>query len=446
MNSARSWLVFAGGAFAYFVAVLQRTSFGVAGVEATERFEVTAAVISTIAVVQILVYALLQIPVGVLADRIGAPVLIVVGAAVMALGQGLLAIADGFGLAVIARVLVGMGDAATFVSVLRLLPAWFSGRILPQLGQWVGVTGQFGQIVSAFPFALLLHLGGWTPAFLVAAGASVLAALVALVLVRRGTVLVTTGELRAIDPAELGLRASLRRAGTRLGFWAHLLAGTLPAMLGILWGYPFLTAGLGYDPGTASGVFSLMVAGSLVAGPIIGLLMARYPMRRSDLSLAITWPVFVVWAVVLAWQPEPPIWLVSVFFFGVGVCGPASLIGLDVARSDNPAHAHGSATGVANTGGFVGGFVGMLLVGGMLDLVDEVRVASGEPSELYSLVGFRFAFLTVFLVAIVGTVGVLRTRGRARRRLAAEQGINIAPLWVALFSARGGRRPPRVRE
>ncbi len=446
MNSARSWLVFAGAAFAYLVAVMQRTSFGVAGVEATDRFEVNAAVISTVAVVQIVVYAVLQIPVGVLADRIGAPVLIVTGAVVMAAGQGLLAIADGVGLAILARVLVGMGDAATFVSVLRLLPAWFEGRILPQLAQWVGMTGQFGQIVSAFPLALLLHLAGWTPTFLAAAGAGVLSALVALAVVRRGARLATTAEISVIDPRELGLRASLRRPGTRIGFWAHLLGGTLPSMLGILWGYPFLTAGLGYDAATASGVFSLMVVGTLVSGPAIGLLVARHPLRRSDLVLALTWSVFLIWAVVLVWQPVPPVWLVSVFFLGVGVCGPASLIGLDVARSENPSHAHGSATGIANSGGFVGGFVSMLLVGGVLDLVDEVRMASGLPSQLYSLDGFRIAFLTVFAVALVGTIGVLWTRTGARRRLAEEEGIEIAPLWVALFRARGGRRPPRVRE
>lgn len=446
MNSARSWLVFAGAAFAYLVAVMQRTSFGIAGVDATERFASNAAMISTIAVVQIVVYAALQIPVGVLADRVGAPVLIVAGAIVMAAGQGVLAIAGDVGTALVARVLVGVGDAATFVCVIRLLPGWFRGPILPQLSQWVGMTGQLGQIASVFPFALLLHLRGWTPAFLVACGAGVLAAVAAALLVRSGAVSVSTAEIRTIDPAERGLRASLRRSGTQLGFWAHLVAGTAPTALGILWGYPFLTAGLGYDPGTASGIFALTVVGTLVSGPIVGLLIARHPLRRSDLVLFITGATFTIWTVVLAWSPAPPIWLVALLFLAVGVCSPASLIGLDVARSHNPTHAHGSATGVANTGGFVGGFLAMLLVGVVLDIVDEVRVASGAASELYGLDGFRVAFLSVYLVVAVGTVGVLVSRRRTRRRLAEEEGINIAPLWVALFGARGGRRRPRVRE
>ncbi|PZQ91489.1 MAG: MFS transporter [Leifsonia xyli] len=446
MNSARSWVVFAAAAFAYLVAVMQRTSFGVAGVDATDRFAVNAAIISTIAVVQIVVYAVLQIPVGLLLDRVGAPPLIVVGAVVMAVGQGLLAISDGVGLALVARVLVGMGDAATFVSVIRLLPGWFDGRIVPQLMQWVGMTGQLGQIVAAFPFALLLHSFGWTPAFLAGAAGGVLAAGVALALVRRGSDRLTTAEISTINPAERGLRASLGRPGTQLAFWAHLLAGTVPTMLGIMWGYPFLTAGLGYDPGTASGIFVLIVVGTLVSGPIIGLLVARHPSRRSDLVLGVTWGTFAIWSLVLLWQPVPPLWLVAVFFFSVGMCGPASLIGLDLARSLNPRHAHGSATGVANSGGFIGGFVAMLLVGVVLDVVDEVRVAGGAASDLYSLEGFRIAFLAVYLIAVVGTVGLLWKRAHTRRRLFEEEGISIAPLWVGLFRARGRKRPPRVRE
>src|SRR6185437_13366270 len=90
------------------------------------------------------------------------------------------------GFVIFARVLVGMGDAATFVSVIRMLPNWFGGRVLPQLSQWVGIIGQFGQVISAVPFALLIHSLGWQPGLLIASGASVVASAVALALVRRG--------------------------------------------------------------------------------------------------------------------------------------------------------------------------------------------------------------------------------------------------------------------
>lgn len=87
MNSRRSWLMFGVAITAYLVAVLQRSSLGVAAVEATERFGVAAAALSLLAVVQIIVYAVLQIPVGVMIDRVGPRALLATGAALMLLGQ-----------------------------------------------------------------------------------------------------------------------------------------------------------------------------------------------------------------------------------------------------------------------------------------------------------------------------------------------------------------------
>ncbi len=289
MNSARSWLVFAGAVFAYLIGVTQRTSFGVVSVDATERFHVNAVAVSSVAVVQIIVYAALQIPVGILVDKVGSRTLIVAGAVVMAAGQIVLAFSPNLGVAIAGRVLVGVGDAATFVSVIRLLPNWFGGRILPQLSQWVGTIGQFGQIISAVPFAVLLHLLGWQTGLLIASGASVVAAAVALALVQRGEPPQATGPLPTSGPLAQ-LAASLRRPGTQLGFWAHLVGGTVPNMMSIMWGYPFLTAGLGYDVPTAATVFSMLVVGNVVAGPAIGYLVARFRCVEATSSWSLSAP------------------------------------------------------------------------------------------------------------------------------------------------------------
>ena len=87
MTAPRAWLVWSIGIFAYLVAVTQRTSFGVVGLEATERFHATASAISFFTVLQLLVYAALQIPVGVLVDRFGSRAMIAGGALLMGLGQ-----------------------------------------------------------------------------------------------------------------------------------------------------------------------------------------------------------------------------------------------------------------------------------------------------------------------------------------------------------------------
>lgn len=430
----------AAGTLTYLIAVTQRTTFGIAGVEATERFDVSAAAVSSIAVLQVAVYAAMQIPVGILVDRYGSTPLIIVGALVMGTGQLLLALSPVLAAAIAGRVLVGVGDALTFVSVIRLLPFWFRGPILPQLSQWVGMVGQFGQIVSALPFAFLLHGFGWTPAFLIAAGGSLLAAGIALALVRPGQPPPDTGSI-AIVGIGPRLRAALRRPGTQLGFWVHLVAGTGPTAIGIMWGYPLLTAALGYRPELAAGLMSLLVIGGLVAGPIIGLAISRHPLRRTTLVLGIMLLVGLGTVVMIAWPGRPPILAVAAFLFLVGTAGPGSLVGFDVARTFNPSHALGSASGIVNVGGFLGGFVSMFLIGLVLDGVDAARVAGGAASDLYAFDSFRLALLVPIAVCIAGSVGLLVARRRTRRVLYHEQGIAVAPLWVALFRRRRRTRP-----
>ena len=90
----RAMLVWLTGLVAYTVGVLHRTSLGVSGLDAAERFGVSASVLASFAVLQLLVYAALQIPVGVLVDRLGPRRLVVAGALLMAAGQLVLAIAD----------------------------------------------------------------------------------------------------------------------------------------------------------------------------------------------------------------------------------------------------------------------------------------------------------------------------------------------------------------
>ena len=83
----RAWLILALGIAAYAVSVFHRASLGVAGVEAQRRFGISAAVLSLFSVLQLAVYAGLQVPVGVMLDRFGSRRLIATGAGLMSAGQ-----------------------------------------------------------------------------------------------------------------------------------------------------------------------------------------------------------------------------------------------------------------------------------------------------------------------------------------------------------------------
>jgi MFS family permease len=422
--------VWAVGLSAYVVGVLHRTSLGVAGLDAQDRFGVGAGALASFAVLQLLVYAGLQIPVGLLLDRFGSLRLVVSGALVMASGQVLMAFSDHIAGAVIARILVGAGDAMTFISVLRLVAQWFPPRRVPVVTQLTGITGQLGQVLSAVPLAALLAGPGWTPAFVSAAGAGVFVAMVALVALRDTPQRrVNSGPAVTFRRLARDLSGAWRHPGTRLGVWSHFTTQFTGTVFALMWGFPFLIAGEGLPRETASALLTVFVLVGMAAGPLIGVLVQRHPMRRSWLVLGVVGVNAIGWGLVIAWPGRAPLAILVLLVLALGLGGPGSMIGFDLARTFNPPSRLGTATGMVNVGGFVASLVTILLVGLVLD------ARTGGRAN-YDIGDFKVAMSVQYLVGAVGLVGILRTRRLARRRLA-EEGIVVRPIREVLAEWRG---------
>ncbi|MEU4366250.1 MFS transporter [Micromonospora chersina] len=408
-------LVFAVAVTAYVAAVFHRSSLGVTGVDAADRFHINAAALATFSVAQLAVYAAMQIPVGVLLDRYGSRRLLLAGGALMVAGQLCFAVATDVRLAVAARVLVGLGDAMTFISVLRIVAFWFPGRRNPLLVQLTGTVGQLGAVLGAVPLVALLHHAGWTPAFLTAAALGATVLLLVLVAVRDTPHAEHTS---ALAPDLAAVRRQLADAwaqpGTRLGLWTHFVTQFSGSVFALLWGYPFLVQGQGFAPTAAAALLTLMTVVTLVCGPVVAHLCARHPFHRSVVVFAITAATAAVWAVVLAWPGRAPHGLLVALVVVLAVNGPGSVIGFDYARTFNPVHRIGSATGIVNVGGFVASILLILAVGVVLDL------ATPAGRSTPPLSAFRWAFAVQYLLWGLGAVQVLRYRNAARRRHAAE--------------------------
>ena len=428
--SRRAYLVWAAALAAYAVAVLHRSSFGVVGVEAVSRFDVGAAALSAFVVVQVAVYAALQVPMGVLLDHFGSRALITTGALLMATGQLLLGVADDIPMAFVARALIGAGDAATFISVIRLVVEWFPLHRIPLYTQVTGLLGQIGQLAAAVPLVLVLHLAGWTSAFVGLAAVGVLAALLAWTGVRDHP----PGRERAGTPAGLvaPLRATARTPGSWLGFWSHSVSQFSLTVFALLWGFPFLTVAQGLTPAQAGGLLSISVVASMVSGPVIGILTARHPLRRSWIVLAAAIATAAAWAAVLVPTDRSPVWLLTVLVVVLGVGGSVGLVGMDFARTFNPAERLGTATGLVNVGGFSAAVLSILAVGVVLDLAVD-----GGAAPL-SLEAFRPAFAVLVVPWLVAVVGIVVSRRSTRRAMRAD-GVVVPPLRDALARRRGGR-------
>ena len=419
----RPLLVWGVGVFAYVVAVFHRSSLGVAGLAAAHRFGVGPSVLALFSVAQLAMYAMMQIPVGVLLDRFGSRRMLMAGGALMAVGQLAFALVGDVRLAIGARVLIGMGDAMTFISVLRLVAMWFPPGRNPVLVQLTGVLGQVGALASAAPLVVLLRDAGWPATFLGAAGLSVVAIALVASALRDAPVGVEAPRpaqsMRAVGAA---LRASWARPGTRLGLWTHFVTSFSGAVFALLWGYPFLTEGEGLRPATAALLLSTLTVAGIVIAPLVGHFCGRLPYHRSALVLAIAGSSAAVWGAVLLWPGRAPMWLLATLVVVLAVNGPGSMIGFDYARSFNPAGRLGGATGIVNVGGFCASILMIIGIGVLL----EVLTPDGAAHP--SLGAFRWAFALQYALWLLGAVQVIRYRNAARRELASRHPEQLAAL------------------
>jgi MFS family permease len=430
--TARAYLVWGVALAAYAVAVFHRASLGVAAVDAQERFSAGASAISLFLVLQLAVYAALQVPVGVALDRFGSRRMILAGAVTMAAGQLVLALATDVPTAVAARVLVGAGDAMTFISVLRVIGLWFPGGTVPLITQLTGILGQLGSIAAAYPLVALLHATSWRTTFTGAAATGVLVAVLVLVALRDAPAGTVRPAPAGMAQMRRGLADTWREPGTRIGLYTHLVTQFSGTVFALLWGYPFLVVGEGRSPATAAGLLTLLVVVGMAIGPVLGRLCGRWPLRRSVLVFTILAATVAAWTVVLLWPGPAPLPLLIVLVVVLGTNGPGSMIGFDYARTWNPAERLGSASGVVNVGGFVASLLTILAVGAVLDLLTP-----GGATD-YDLDAFRAAFAVQYVFWAVGLVGVLRHRRQLRARLARD-GVVLAPLHVAVGARlRGG--------
>lgn len=400
----RPWIVWGTGLLSYLVAVLDRTTFGVSGLDAAERFHAGPGMLSSFVILQLIVYAAMQIPAGVLLDRFGPRAMIATGVALLSAAQLTLSLTHSLPTAVGAYGVVGLGDAFVFISVIRLLPNWFAPQRVPLLTQLTGICGQFGQFLSAVPFlAILLH-GGWTAAYLSAAGLGLFAVALTLAVVRDAPAgAPATVQPRTFRDAFGEVKTVWSRPGTKVGFFTHMGTPFSISVFALMWGVPYLTAAQGLSRGVAGASLTLSVVTFVVVGLLVGTVSARRPQHRSGIALTMMALTAFIWTVLLALPHPAPHWLLVVLILVISSGQPVSILAFDFARSYNPPATLGTAQGMVNTGGFIATLLVMQVMGVV------IAMAGG-----YSFAAFRLAWTVQYVVWAVAAVGVVINARKAR--------------------------------
>ena len=413
-NSSYRWLVLAATLFTYFLIVIQRTAPGLITDQLMHDFGVTASVVGVMASVQFLAYAGLQVPMGLLSDRFGPNAFLIAGTLLNGWGTVMYSLASHEAVLFLARMLVGIGDAAIWVNLVLILSRWFKAKEFIKLIGLAGVSGSLGFLAATAPLSAWIALSGWrVPFFATGAMLCLIGILLYFVLVRgaagRG---LTAGKSTSSKPfAGAGenrekTRTLLKRILSARQSWAMFLChfGLVGTYIGFIgsWAVPYGMHMYGMTRSGASQIIMIGLIGALAGAPLSTWMASRLgSMKR--LYAAIHFMVFASWAAIFLCGGKPPFAVLVILFGLIGYGNGASALTFGIVRDSFSIREVGIASGFANTGGFVSAILLPSIFGKVLD--HDQGSAAG--------VGYHDGFLIPVLFALLGLAGALMMKETA---------------------------------
>jgi MFS family permease len=397
-----SFLIWGLAAAFYLFGFFQRVTPGVLTEELTSTFELSRAALGNLSAFYFYFYAALQIPVGLLVDRIGPRKILAVGCLLGGMGAALFGLAPTLAWAAVGRGLVGGAVAVAWVSMLMLVAQWFTPARFASMSGVSLAVGTMGAVLAGVPLKALSDLHGWR---LVMVASGVLAVLLGVLIwlyVRdrpseRGYA--NHIEKRPSEETALPLLTSLghtlRFPAVWLIFW--IPSGVCGAILTFtgLWGVPYLTTLQGLNVKEASlivtGMLIAFAAGSLFFGAVSDRLKKRKAPYLLGALLSLSGFLG------LGLVPTLPLGAVSILLWVTAFGGGSMVLGFGYVRESVPHHLGATAVGIVNLGVMVGPLVQQPLLGAILDRYAAAEGITGS----YSAAGMTVCMLV--LAAWVGT-------------------------------------------
>jgi predicted MFS family arabinose efflux permease len=351
-----------------------------------DQIGVTAADLALSSGIWFLIFALMQMPVGIALDRIGprltASLLLALGggggALVFALAQGPWAIH-------LAMALIGIGCSPVLMSSYYIFARSYSPKVFGTLAGMVIGIGSLGNILGAAPLARLVGVIGWRETLFGLAATTLVVALALLIFVRNPP----KAEARS---AGGGSFLDLLRIP---GLWAILplmaVAYAPAAAIRGLWAGPYLAQVFGADAasiGTSTLIMALaMVAGNFAYGPLDRIFgTQKWAVFAGNLLCAIALGM-------LAAFPGVSLWSATLLLAALGFFGASFPAIMAHGRSFFPPHLVGRGVTFLNMFGIGGAGILQFSSGAVQRWAQE---GSANPADSFSVL---FLFFLIPLLA-----------------------------------------------
>uniref|UniRef100_A0A8A2VT69 Lysosomal dipeptide transporter MFSD1 n=1 Tax=Haloterrigena alkaliphila TaxID=2816475 RepID=A0A8A2VT69_9EURY len=401
----RRWLLWGILAALYLLVSVYRLSTAVMAGSLMDAFGITGAQLGLLHASFFVVYALMQIPSGILVDRMGARRTATVGAAVMNLGAIWFALAGGYGGGLGGRFLIGLGGSVIFVAMLRFCANWYRADEFGTMNGLCIAVGGIGGILATTPFAVAVEAAGWRTALLALGAGGFAVAVATFVFVRDSAERAGLPQIEGAPERSTLSVPEVREFTARIvsdrwtwvaGVMLYCTGGINLTLVG-LWGIPYVVQT--YDVSvTAASTITLFGGIGLVVGPPTFGRLSDYLDRDTEFIVLGT----VVYTTVLGFVAatgDPPLVALGAVFFLAGSLFGSFVLTFPMIQSRYDERASGIAIGTINGASFAGAATFPTIMGWALDAYWTGEFHNG--ARVYTETGYRVAFAIGALAGVV---------------------------------------------
>ena len=375
-----AWMVFLSGISCYCFAYLLRVYPSVMEYELSSYFGITAGGFGLLTSFYYFAYAPMQLPVGVIVDRVGARRSLIIALIISTLGAFIFAHFKLFDIALMGRFMVGFGAAFAYVTALKLASTWLPRKYFATA---TGAVTGFGMVAAIFTDIFLTHsmntygfrFAMYFPLFI-----GIILILLIFFIIRD-----KPKEEQTADAAEMTALNYRQLGGYLLGMMRNSqmwLIGVVGALLYLpssvfldLWAIPYLRYVHYLTRGQAAWGVSAMLTGWILSSFISSALSDIFGTRRVPLLIGCSLAT-IISGVILFWHGLSIYFLYPLLFvFGL-CCGPHPLC-FTLSKENNPHKISGTAVAFANFVIMMGGFIFQPIVGGVLDWLWDGHLENG---------------------------------------------------------------------
>ncbi|RLK63499.1 MFS transporter [Atopobacter sp. AH10] len=347
-------------------------------------------------------YLLMQLPAGILTDKLGPKKIMFISSLVTGLGSFLFSIAPNMMMMYLARALVGLGVSTVFVSLVKVQHTWFSSK---QQGLMMGVTGiaaNLGALMAQAPLVLLSKTFGWRMTFATLALGSLLLAALSLFFAKEkpsdiGLPSMAEIEGRIVQKPTIHIGEALKSVLSNKNTWLAALSflGLYTSYIVLFgaFGAAFIQEAYGLELELASSYLMLATLGALLAGLVVGGLSDKWKRRKWPL-IGLSLATLAVWVIFVFVKLPLPLLLIVLFLLGFTMSG-FSLCWPIANETNDPRYA-GISSATVNTIGYMGSaFVPQM----MAKIIHQTPSYIGYQRAFLVLIGLiAFGCIVTFLI------------------------------------------------